>query len=66
MNNIFLTAPQIRQAGSVRCCIIASPIKPYQKMPLKIKFIKEEDAEKFYFQQILTARFSWGSNNNEL
>ena len=42
-------------------------------MPLKIKFIKdddegillyceEEDAEKFYFQQILTARFSWGSN----
>ena len=40
-------------------------------MPLKIKFIKdddegilpyceEEDAEKFYFQQILTARFSWG------
>ena len=43
-------------------------------MPLKIKFIKdddegilpyceEEDAEKFYFQQILTARFSWGSNN---
>ena len=73
MNNIFLTAPQIRQAGSVRCCIIAPPIKPYQKMPLKIKFIKdddegilpyceEEDAEKFYFQQILTARFSWGSN----
>ena len=53
---------------------IASPIKPCQKMPLKIKFIKdddegilpyceEEDAEKFYFQQILTARFSWGSNN---
>jgi len=52
---------------------IASPIKPCQKMPLKIKFIKdddegilpyceEEDAEKFYFQQILTARFSWGSN----
>ena len=43
-------------------------------MPLKIKFIKdddegilpyceEEDAEKFYFQQILTARFSWGSNS---
>ena len=43
-------------------------------MPLKIKFIKddderilpyceEEDTEKFYFQQILTARFSWGSNN---
>ena len=42
-------------------------------MPLKIKFIKdddegilpyceEEDAEKFYFQQILTAKFSWGSN----
>ena len=42
-------------------------------MPLKIKFIKdddegilpyceEEDAEKLYFQQILTARFSWGSN----
>ena len=42
-------------------------------MTLKIKFIKdddegilpyceEEDAEKFYFQQILTARFSWGSN----
>ena len=42
-------------------------------MPLKIKFIKdddegillyceEKDAEKFYFQQILTARFSWGSN----
>ena len=41
-------------------------------MPLKIKFIKdddegilpyceEEDAEKFYFQQILTARFSWGA-----
>ena len=66
MNNIFLTAPQIRQAGSVRCCIIAPPTKPCQKMPLKIKFIKEEDAEKFYFQQILTARFSWGSNNNEL
>ena len=52
---------------------IASQIKPCQKMPLKIKFIKdddegilpyceEEDAEKFYFQQILTARFSWGSN----
>ena len=50
--------------------------KPCQKMPLKIKFIKdddegilpyceEEDAEKFYFQQILTARFSWGSNNTE-
>ena len=45
-------------------------------MPLKIKFIKdddegilpyceEEDAEKFYFQQILTARFSWGSNTHE-
>jgi len=44
-------------------------------MPLKIKFIKdddegilpyceEEDAEKFYFQQILTARFSWGSNKS--
>jgi hypothetical protein len=43
-------------------------------MPLKIKFIKdddegilpyceEEEAEKFYFQQILTARFSWGGNN---
>ena len=43
-------------------------------MQLKIKFIKdddegiltyceEEDAEKFYFQQILTARFSWGSNS---
>ena len=55
--------------------IIASPIKPCQKMPLKIKFIKdddegilpyceEEDAEKFYFQQILTARFSWGSNKS--
>jgi hypothetical protein len=54
--------------------VIAPPIKPCQKMPLKIKFIKddderilpyceEEDAEKFYFQQILTARFSWGSNN---
>ena len=63
----------IRPFNSSNC--IASPIKPCQKMPLKIKFIKddderilpyceEEDAEKFYFQQILTARFSWGSNKS--
>lgn len=43
-------------------------------MPSKIKFIKdddegilvyskEEDAEKFDFRQILTARFDWGSND---
>ena len=60
-------------ASQILFCAIAPPIKPCQKMPLKIKFIKddderilpyceEEDAEKFYFQQILTARFSWGSN----
>jgi hypothetical protein len=63
-----------RLISLVSAFAIASPIKPCQKMPLKIKFIKdddegilpyceEEDAEKFYFQQILTARFSWGSNN---
>jgi membrane protease YdiL (CAAX protease family) len=27
-----------------------------------LPYCEEEDAEKFYFQQILTARFSWGSN----
>ena len=69
--NMQADSVQSRQAGFVRCCL-----KPCQKMPLKIKFIKddderilpyceEEDAEKFYFQQILTARFSWGSNKND-
>ena len=28
-----------------------------------LPYCEEEDAEKFYFQQILTARFSWESNN---
>ena len=43
-------------------------------MQSKIKFIKDddesilpygekEDAEKFVFRQVLTARFSWRSNN---
>ena len=64
IGGLFLTDPHY---------FIASPIKPCQKMPMKIKFIKvddegilpyceKEDAEKFYFQQILTARFSWWSN----